>query len=193
VSVFGSAQIEALLVPGVRAPRALPPPDWPGAEGPGMTDAMFAWDSARYLPDDLLVKVDVASMAFGLENRSPLLDARLFEHVGRLPAARRTDWRTTKPLLRRYADGRIPDEVVHGPKQGFPLPLAAWLRGPLRPWLDGMLLAPQACAPLYRPGATGVLLEEFHSGRGDDLAPLRLWSLAVLEHWARRFQVDLAA
>jgi asparagine synthase (glutamine-hydrolysing) len=150
-----------------------------------------AWDVEAYLPDDLLVKVDLASMAHALENRSPFLDHRLWEHVAALTPARRFHWRRTKPLLRRYARGRIPDAALRAPKQGFQLPLDAWLRGALRPWADDLLRAPQATGGLYRDGATARLLDAFHAGRADDLAPYRIWSLAVLELWAREFAVAM--
>ena len=168
-----------------------------GACGPalpadrGLAGAVAAWDAEAYLPDDLLVKVDLASMAHALENRSPFLDHRLWEHVAALTPARRFHWRRTKPLLRDYARGRIPDSALRAPKQGFQLPLDAWLRGPLKPWADGLLRAPEVTGPLYREGATALLLEEFHAGRSDSMAPYRIWSLAVLELWAREFQVAM--
>ncbi|HSQ60516.1 MAG TPA: asparagine synthase (glutamine-hydrolyzing) [Acidobacteriota bacterium] len=154
--------------------------------------AVAAWDAEAYLPDDLLVKVDLASMAHALENRSPFLDHRLWEHVAALSPARRFHWRTTKPLLRRFARGRIPDEALAAPKRGFQLPLDAWLRGPLRPWLDELLRRPQATRPLYREGTTARLLDAFHSGSAGPLAPYRLWALATLEIWAREFHVEIA-
>jgi asparagine synthase (glutamine-hydrolysing) len=157
----------------------------------GLADAVAAWDAEAYLPDDLLVKVDLASMAHALENRAPLLDHRLWEHVTRLPAARRFHWRRTKPLLRRYARGRIPDSALRAPKRGFQLPLEAWLRGPLREWADDLLRSPEATGALYRDGATGRLLDAFHAGRAGELAPYRIWSLAVLELWAREFHVAM--
>ncbi|HEU4334148.1 MAG TPA: asparagine synthase (glutamine-hydrolyzing) [Candidatus Eisenbacteria bacterium] len=153
--------------------------------------AVAAWDAEAYLPDDLLVKVDLASMAHALENRSPFLDHELWEHVAALPPARRFHWRATKPLLRRFARGRIPDEALNAPKRGFQLPLDAWLRGALRPWLDDLLRRPEATRPLYREGATERLLDAFHSGSGGPLAPYRLWALATLEIWAREFHVDV--
>lgn len=170
--------------PSLAGPARLP-------DDRGLAGAVAAWDAGAYLPDDLLVKVDLASMAHALENRSPFLDHRLWEHVAALPPARRFHWRRTKPLLRRYARGRIPDAALRAPKQGFQLPLDAWLRGALRPWADDLLRAPQATGVLYRDGATARLLDAFHQGRADDLAPYRIWSLAVLELWAREFSVRI--
>lgn len=167
----------------------------PAAAGPrdsaGFAAAVAAWDANAYLPDDLLVKVDVASMAHALENRSPLLDHRVWEHIATLPAARRFHWRRTKPLLRDYAGGRIPDAALRAPKRGFDLPLDPWLRGPLRAWSEALLHEPQATGSLYRPGATARLLQAFHAGAADVMAPHRIWSLAVLELWAREFDVEI--
>jgi asparagine synthase (glutamine-hydrolysing) len=152
---------------------------------------MFAWDTGAYLPDDLLVKMDVASMAHALENRSPFLDHRLFEHVGLLAPARRVSPRLAKPLLRRHAVGRVADEVLEAPKQGFQLPLDRWLRGPLEGWLESLVGDPQATGRLFRASAPRADLAAFREQRCADIVPYRLWALAVLEWWARRFAVDV--
>lgn len=158
-----------------------------------LAGAMFAWDTGVYLPDDLLVKVDVASMAFGLENRSPLLDHRLFEHLAVLPAARRAGAFETKPLLRRLARGRIPASALAQRKTGFNLPLAAWLRGPLADWADGLLADPQGLGGALDAAAVRAEWRAFRDARADGLAPLRLWGLAALEFWARHFGVEPGA
>lgn len=156
-----------------------------------LTTALFAWDTGAYLPDDLLVKVDLASMAHGLENRSPFLDHRLFERIAPLPPSRRAHPFRTKPILRRLARGRVPDEILRAPKRGFQLPLERWLAGPLAGWLDSLLLDPEATAPLYRPGALRAELDRFRAGAADPHAPYRLWGLATLELWAREFHVEM--
>ncbi|MGE5179074.1 MAG: asparagine synthase (glutamine-hydrolyzing) [Bacteroidota bacterium] len=159
----------------------------------GLAGALFAWDTGAYLPGDLLYKADVAPMAHALENRSPFLDHRLFERLAALPPRRRVDPFRTKPILRRLARDWIPRQVLEGSKRGFQLPVESWLRGPLRPWLDGLLLDPQATGTLYRPGALGNEVAAFHEGRSDSLAPYRLWSLATLELWARALHVEIPA
>ena len=156
-----------------------------------LTSALFAWDGNAYLPDDLLTKVDLASMAHGLENRSPFLDHRLFDVVASLPPSRRTHPLRTKPILRRLAKGRVPDAILAAPKQGFQLPLESWLRGPLATWLGSLLLDPQATRSLYREGALRAELDRFRSGASDPHAPYRLWGLATLELWAREFHVEI--
>ena len=192
-SLFAPAELEALVRPGGPSEYALGPPPLPGAEGPGLVDALFAWDTARYLPDDLLVKVDVASMQFALENRSPLLDHRLFELLATLPPSRRVGAFQTKPLLKRYGRGRLDPGVLAAGKRGFALPLGDWLRGPLGGWLDGLLAPPRATTALFADGAIAGELAAFRAGRGGDLAALRLWSLATLEFWARTFDVEIPA
>jgi asparagine synthase (glutamine-hydrolysing) len=166
-------------------------PEVPGFADRGLASALFAWDTGSYLPDDLMVKADTAAMAFGLENRAPLLDHRLLEHVASLPASRRVHPLATKPLLKRAVRDRVPPGVLAAPKQGFPLPLAEWLHGPLGRWMDGLLLDPQATAPLWRDGALAREVEAFHARRHDEHAALRLWSLAVLESWARTFSIEV--
>ncbi|HEU4724473.1 MAG TPA: asparagine synthase (glutamine-hydrolyzing) [Candidatus Eisenbacteria bacterium] len=191
-SVLPPSEEEALLGgTNQGAATARPSDDRGGDTGGSLAGAVAAWDAGAYLPDDLLVKVDVASMAHALENRSPFLDHRLWEHVALLPPSRRFDWRRTKPLLRDYARGRIPGAALDAPKQGFQLPLDAWLRGPLRGWADALLRDMQATGILFRPGAPSRLLDDFHAGRADVMAPHRIWSLAVLELWAREFHVAM--
>ncbi len=183
-AIASPAQLDALLGPP-------PPPGAPSAAyAHGLTGAMFEWDTGVYLPDDLLVKVDVASMRYALENRSPLLDHRLFEHLARLVPARRASLVATKPLLRRLVRGRLPAAPLAVRKQGFQLPLADWLRGRLRPWLEALLLDPQASGAWFRPGALRAEVERFTSGAGDDLAAYRLFGLAALERWARAYHVQ---
>jgi asparagine synthase (glutamine-hydrolysing) len=189
--VLSPQSLPNLLAPESPAAHRLAPPSFPGACGPGLVDALFAWDTGRYLPDDLLVKVDVASMAYALENRSPLLDHLLFERVAALPPARRVDGLQTKPLLKHHAQGRIAREVLAASKRGFALPLEQWLRGPLAPWLDRLLAPPQATASLFREGVIAREREAFRTGRADELAAIRLWSLAALEFWARTFGVEI--
>ena len=100
---------------------------------------MMYLDLAGYLPDNGLVKIDRASMAVGLELRSPLLDHRVVEFAMRLPLAHRLGDGGGKLLLRRLLERFVPPALVDRPKQGFTPPLAAWLRGPLRGWAEELL------------------------------------------------------
>ena len=97
----------------------------------GLTPRLAA-DLSEWLPHDLLAKVDRATMAFSLEARVPYLARDVADFVVRLPDEVKIRGGETKVLLRRALSGVVPDEVLERPKQGFDLPLAAWIRGPLR-------------------------------------------------------------
>lgn len=191
-SLLSRAEERALLHPDLTVGPARHAYDGASsADGGELAGAVAAWDAGAYLPDDLLVKVDLASMAHALENRSPLLDHRLWEHVAVLPAAARFHWRRTKPLLRRFARGRVPAAALRARKQGFQLPLDPWLRGPLRPWVEQLLRAPAATRGLYREGATSGMLDAFFAGRAGIHAPYLLWAMATLELWGREWNIAM--
>ena len=147
-----------------------------------IVEQMMQLDAAIYLPDDILAKVDRASMAVSLETRIPLLDHRLVELAWRMPLKWKFDGQTTKVVLRDIVYRHVPREIVDRPKMGFGVPLAAWLRGPLRDWA-GDLLAPN------RVQATGLLdsasvtqrWEEHSSGRRD--WKYDLWGAVMLMAW----------
>jgi asparagine synthase (glutamine-hydrolysing) len=102
-------------------------------------ELMMALDLETYLQEDIMTKVDRASMAVSLESREPLLDHRLVEFAWRLPIEMRVSEGVTKRLLREALYKRVPKEMIERPKQGFAVPMGDWIRGPLRDWAEELL------------------------------------------------------
>ncbi len=150
-----------------------------------MAEQMMVWDLQSYLPDDVLVKVDRAAMRHSLETRVPLLDHRLVEFAMRQPVCRKIRGRTSKWLMRQLLYQHVPRELIERPKQGFSVPLDAWLRGPLRGWADE-LLAPAAMKlqPWLDAAAVGAAWADHLSGRKNNAQ--RLWTALMLMAWHRR-------
>jgi asparagine synthase (glutamine-hydrolysing) len=144
-------------------------------------------DTLTYLPGDLLVKVDRMSMARSLEVRSPFLDHRLHELVARLPPILKLRNGVAKPLLRKLALRRgVPETVINRPKMGFSIPIGRWMTGSLKEWLCDLVLSEQALARGYFVEAEVRRLVVDHlEGRADHEA--RLWTMAMLELWHRRW------
>ncbi len=151
----------------------------------GWVDHMLATDFATTLPNDLLVKMDIASMAHGLETRSPLLDHVLIDTAAHYSEAVKLGGRQTKPLLRALAERYLPEPVRTAPKRGFEVPLVRWLRENLREMRDDLLLSrtglvADLCA---RSSLEGLLREK------TALDPRRwstqVWMLLMLALWDR--------
>ncbi len=145
-------------------------------------EQMRRWDVRQYLPDDLLVKVDRAAMSASLESRAPLLDHRVIEFAFALPAQALVRDGVGKWLLRRVLDRYVPRDLIDRPKAGFAVPLAQWLRGPLRAWAsdlidpvrlkaDGLLDADQITA-LWRQHQTGTFDRSYY-----------LWNVIAFRAW----------
>jgi asparagine synthase (glutamine-hydrolysing) len=159
---------------------------WDGASGAAALDRMLETDVSTYLPGDLLAKMDIATMAYGLEARSPLLDHELMELAASIPADLKMRGRQKKALLRDALRGWLPDELLDRPKQGFSVPGAAWFRGDLRDYAREVLLDPGARARGYfRDGEVSALLDRHAASRADE-SP-RIWALLMLELWHREF------
>jgi asparagine synthase (glutamine-hydrolysing) len=171
-----------------------PLPSWPGPhEMPWLADpaeAMMAWDTLSTLPEEMLVKVDRASMAASLEVRTPLLDYRVAEAAWALPPMLRVDGRTGKRALRLLLDRYVPRHLVARPKTGFDPPLGAWLRGPLRPWAEDLLSPSRLRAQaLIDPGPVRDCWSAHLAGRpGRTYA---LWSVLILQSWLDANQSSL--
>lgn len=147
---------------------------------------MIAADVSTLLPDDYLVKVDRASMACGLEVRPPMLDHELLELSARIPSRWKVHRGQTKWILKEaYAD-RLPDTILRRPKQGFEIPLNAWLRGPLRARFEGEVL--KQGSPVEGIINQKLIRELFQSHqRGIGQHGPILWSVLVLSAWAKRY------
>jgi asparagine synthase (glutamine-hydrolysing) len=153
---------------------------------PDELDRILRADTLTYLPEDLLVKMDRATMANSLEARAPLLDHELIEFVAQLPSRRKIHRGKTKIVLREIAHQLMPRELVERPKMGFGVPVGSWFRGELGERYRELVLAPDAAIrDLLDQGPAGDLLAEHRTRRVDHSA--RLWSLLMLEQWARRW------
>lgn len=155
---------------------------------PRMTDLdrLLCTDFENYLPDDLLVKVDITSMYHGLEARAPFLDHRLLEYAASLPDNLKVRRGETKYLLKRAALRRLPPEVVLRPKMGFAVPLADWLRHDLREYATDTLLSRASLSRGYfNPRSVHRLLDDHLKGRVDNAN--RIWALLCFEVWHREF------
>jgi asparagine synthase (glutamine-hydrolysing) len=113
------------------------PEQWPAL--PDITQQMMYLDAVTYMADDILTKVDRASMAVGLEARVPLIDHRIAAFAWSLPMAYKTGGGTGKKVLRNVLYRHVPKELIERPKMGFALPVHDWLRGPLRDWAENLL------------------------------------------------------
>jgi asparagine synthase (glutamine-hydrolysing) len=166
--------------------------NWPGQGKRDLfVEQMQLFDTATYLPDDILQKIDRASMAVSLEVRPPLLDHRVVEFAWRLPRHLRIHGGETKWLLRRVLNRYVPRELVERPKMGFGIPLASWLRGPLRTWAEDLLDPARLGGGLLDVAATRTLWAEHISGQRN--WAYALWTVLMYEAWRRRWADHVAA
>jgi asparagine synthase (glutamine-hydrolysing) len=155
-------------------------------EFPNLLARMQFLDLVTFLPDDILTKVDRASMAVALEARVPLLDHRVVEFSWRLPSKAKLRSHTTKRILRQVLYRHVPRELIERLKTGFGIPLGEWLRGPLRDWAEGLLAESRL--------RDGGLLDhrvvrqcwQAHLDGSPNLQSL-LWDVLMLEAWRERW------
>jgi asparagine synthase (glutamine-hydrolysing) len=151
-----------------------------------LTDSLFAASFDTRLPNDYLVKVDRASMSHSIEVRSPFLDRGLVELAARIPAAVKLKGGTPKYLLRALAERHVAAGSLAKPKRGFSLPISAWLRNELRPFVLEQLLGGRlAKRGMFAPAYVRSLVDEHNSGTRDHA--YRIWALLCLELWLVRF------
>ena len=151
-------------------------------------DRMLYFDNHTYLPDDLLAKIDIASMHCSLEARSPLLDQDVIEYCSTLPADMKVRNGNGKYLLKRLAEKSFSKEFVQRPKMGFGIPVSDWLRGPLREQLFDVVQDTTIMAPLERTVIRHAV-QSFLSGTCEANVS-RVWSLFMYGLW--RKHVDMA-
>jgi asparagine synthase (glutamine-hydrolysing) len=170
------------LSPG---PMSLDPGEADVTSVPPLPDAVSGLiyrDMADYLPGDILVKLDRSSMAASLEARSPFLDHRMVEFAWRLPTAVKVRGGQGKWLLRRVLRRYLPEALFERPKQGFNVPIGAWLIGPLREWAEALLDGSR----LRRDGflddvRVRACWQEHLSGRND--CARELWAVLMVQAW----------
>lgn len=172
---------ERLVLEG-HEPQTLFDLELAGSSHDSMLNRSLVLDCQTYLTDDLLVKVDRASMAVSLETRAPLLDYRIIEFANRLPDSYKIRNGTGKWILRQLLGKYLPESLIASNKKGFAIPLAAWLRGPLKTWATD-LLAPSRLKSqgLLHPELINLCWRQ-HITSNRDYSPL-LWTVLMFQAW----------
>ncbi len=141
-----------------------------------------------YMMDQVLVKVDRASMAHALEVRAPFLDTRVVDLANHLPPSFKLRGLTRKYILKKLMEGKLPDDILYRKKQGFGTPIGSWLKGPLAPWMQEVLAPAELTKTgLFNPTYVERLVAEHLDGRRDNRK--QLWTLLVFMLWYRRWMV----
>lgn len=169
--MIGANKVPTLLSESTKWPKVDTLEEW-----------MMAIDAQQYMVDDVLVKVDRAAMANSLEVRAPMLDHRVVEFAWQLPLGMKIRNGTGKWALREVLYRYVPRELIERPKKGFSIPLAQWLRGPLRDWAEELLSEKRLNAEGYFN--TGLIREAWKEhilGRRDNAT--RLWSVLMFQAW----------
>jgi asparagine synthase (glutamine-hydrolysing) len=192
LAVRSGGEMYRRLVSHWQAPASLvvgghePEPAWGvpafGAMHGGLLERMMYLDARTYLPDDIMVKVDRATMAVSLESRAPFLDHRVAELAWRLPSRLKVRGGVGKWVLRQVLYRHVPPALVDRPKMGFGVPIARWLRGPLREWADALLSSDRLVAEGYlRPEPVARKWQEHLSGVRNRQYPL--WDVLMFQAW----------
>lgn len=159
---------------------------WREASGDHIIDVLLEVDVSTHLPGDLIPKIDIATMAYALEARSPLLDHQLMEFAASIPASFKVKGLQKKWIFRQALRGWIPDEILDRPKQGFSVPIGEWFRNDLNGLVRDVLLDPATLSRGYfRPEAVRSMLDRH--ALGADAETKALWCLFIFELWQREF------
>ncbi|MDX2222451.1 MAG: asparagine synthase (glutamine-hydrolyzing) [Rhodospirillaceae bacterium] len=167
-------------------------PPWTGgmkgeAAQRDIADVFMVLDFVGYLPNDVLTKVDRATMAVALEARAPLLDHRVVEFMAGVPAELKLRGGVSKRILREIVASRIPAALIDRPKAGFDVPIGPWLRGPLRDWAAALLDPPALNRTgMFETDAVARAWRRHQSGHADLSA--ELWCVLMFQAWAARYR-----
>jgi asparagine synthase (glutamine-hydrolysing) len=179
-------QEPGMLLPGATEPMTAVSDPRVAALVPDFVERMQYRDTLTYLPDDILTKIDRASMAVSLEARVPLIDHRVVAFAWSLPQHFKLRNGQRKWLLRQVLYRHVPPHLVDRPKMGFGVPIDRWLRGPLRDWAEDLLDERQLKeSGLVEPGPVRARWAEHLSGRRN--WQYALWTVLMLEAWRRRW------
>lgn len=186
--------LSAWRTPTLRIPPPSTPNPWydasPACHADDPAALLMYLDYVDYLPDDICVKIDRATMAVGLEGRAPFLDHRLVEFMASLPTSFKIDGTVTKRMLRDIVHDRVPREMMERPKAGFDVPIAAWLRGPLRNWANDLLSVDAlAAGGLLDPVPVQQAWSDHLSRRRN--RQQELWCVLMLQAWTRRYNATI--
>jgi asparagine synthase (glutamine-hydrolysing) len=187
-TVFPDYLLESVVEPDVLAAAGAMPErqavaDIRANRGP-LLSRLQQWDQGHYLPDDILVKVDRATMAHSLEARCPILDHRVVELAAMQSAVRHGGGVTLKRLFREVIRPWVPAEVLARPKRGFGVPLRRWFQEQMIGWARDILLDPRSRQRGWtRASEVSALLRQHETGSRDHAK--RIWALVCLELWAR--------
>lgn len=156
------------------------------ANGSGILDATLLTDQMTYLPNDLLVKVDIASMAVSLEARSPFLDHKVIEFAASLPENIKMKGFETKSLLKKVAARLVPKEVIYRRKMGFGVPIGSWFRGEMKNFVRDILLSEKSLKRgIVKPEMLKKYVDEHTNAEKDHT--FQIWTLLMLELWFQKF------
>jgi asparagine synthase (glutamine-hydrolysing) len=152
----------------------------------GLLDRLLKADVNTYLPNDLLVKVDIAAMANSLEGRSPFLDHKLMEFAAGLPPSCKIKGALKKYIVKKAFSGKLPGGILGRKKMGFGMPIGRWFRGELKDYLRDNLLSRSSLGRGYfEPGMVRSMVDSHIEGKRD--LSFQLWAMLMLELWHKKF------